>query len=403
MKDMGSLPAECFMETLEWMMETEIGEDAEGIAHKKCIKEALALYTNEDELLAEHVSTYRIQRAYGGRKKLVMTLGCGKDLIRATHWFWDKSGGKVRKGRPPMTGLEKVVLGANGRNWREKLVYGDELFTEKCLEFIERSAESDTPFFAYLALTSPHLGNSVPAPYRELYRENGWPHVKAKPGHYRNDDGQNEAYAGMITHMDTMVGRVREKLQALGIAENTLLIFTSDNGQEWGTDFFNHESPFRGKKRTLNEGGIRMPTFVWWPGTVEAGSQSDVPLAFWDFMPTFCELAGTKSPQQTDGISIVPLLTGEGELKQHEYLFWYFNERNGPIVAVRFGKWKALRSWNRKTKSLGGVSLWDLEADPKENNNLASKYPEIAQKALDYMEEAWVEGPNFPQTLMKKR
>ena len=298
---------------------------------------------------------------------------------------------------------EKVVLGANGRNWREKLVYGDELFTEKCLEFIERSAESDTPFFAYLALTSPHLGNSVPAPYRELYRENGWPHVKAKPGHYRNDDGQNEAYAGMITHMDTMVGRVREKLQALGIAENTLLIFTSDNGQEWGTDFFNHESPFRGKKRTLNEGGIRMPTFVWWPGTVEAGSQSDVPLAFWDFMPTFCELAGTKSPQQTDGISIVPLLTGEGELKQHEYLFWYFNERNGPIVAVRFGKWKALRSWNRKTKSLGGVSLWDLEADPKENNNLASKYPEIAQKALDYMEEAWVEGPNFPQTLMKKR
>jgi arylsulfatase A-like enzyme len=298
---------------------------------------------------------------------------------------------------------EKVDLGADGKNWRDKSVYGDALFTEKCLAFIEQSSKAKKPFFAYLALTAPHLGNSVPAEYREMYKGEGWPYIKSNSGHYRHDDGQNEAYAGMITHTDAMVGLVREKLEALGIAGNTLVLFTSDNGQEWGKNFFNQESPYRGGKRTLNEGGIRMPTFAWWPGTVDAGTDSDLPLAFWDFMPTFCELAGTSIPKQTDGISFVPLLTGKGKQQEHDYLFWYFNEKDGPIVAVRFGKWKALRFWDKKNNRLSEVRLWDLENDPGENTNLASKYPETAEQALRYMKDAWKEDPNFPQVLLTKK
>lgn len=297
---------------------------------------------------------------------------------------------------------EKVDLGADGKNWKEKSVYGDTLFTEKCVAFIEAQAKAETPFFAYLALTSPHLGNSVPEEYREGYADEGWPHIKSKTGHYRHDDGQNEAYAGMITHSDTMVGRVRSKLEELGIEKNTLVIFTSDNGQEWGKNFFNQSSPFRGGKRTLNEGGIRMPTVVWWPGTVKAGSVSDVPVAFWDMLPTFCELAGVKAPEQTDGISMVPEWTGNGQQQKHEYLFWYFNESNGPMVAVRFGDWKAIKTWDKQKGRFKAVRLFNLEKDPGEKSDVASTHPETLQQAERYMQDAWEDDPNFPQVLLTK-
>ncbi|MEI6892630.1 MAG: arylsulfatase [Pontiella sp.] len=297
---------------------------------------------------------------------------------------------------------EKIDLGADGKNWREKSVYGDALFTEKCIEFIEEQANADKSFFAYLALTAPHLGNSVPPAFRELYAHEGWPHIKGKVGHYRNDDGQNEAYAGMISHTDAMVGMVRETLEELGIEKNTIVIFTSDNGQEWGKNFFNQSSPFRGGKRTLNEGGLRMPTVVWWPGTVRAASSSDLPVAFWDLLPTFCELAGTEIPDHTDGISFVPELTGKGKQQEHEYLFWYFNEKNGPMVAVRFGNWKAIKTWDKKNRRFRSVRLFNLEKDPGEKEDLASKYPEISKKAVRYMDEAWEEDSNYPQVLLTK-
>lgn len=295
---------------------------------------------------------------------------------------------------------EKINLGSDGKNWREKRVYGDALFTEKCIDFITAQADAKKPFFAYLALTAPHLGNSVPKEYRELYKDEGWPHIKAWKGHYRHDDGQNEAYAGMVSHIDAMVGLVRDKLESLGIAENTLVLFTSDNGQEWGKEFFNQESPFSGGKRSLNEGGIRMPTLAWWPGTVKAGSFSDQPLAFWDMMPTFCELVGSATPENTDGISFVPLLAGKEMQKEHEYLFWYFNEKDGPMVAVRFGKWKAIRLWDANKNVLGNITLYDLSLDPAEKKDLADQYPELAEQAAGYMKKAWVDDPNFPQVML---
>ncbi|WP_372798902.1 arylsulfatase [Pontiella sp.] len=295
---------------------------------------------------------------------------------------------------------EKIELGADGKNWREKRVYGDALFTDKCIEFMKAQTADGQPFFAYLALTAPHLGNAVPAEYREMYAGEGWPHIKGNEGHYRNDDGQNEAYAGMVTHSDAMVGRVRAALEKLCIEKNTLVIFTSDNGQEWGKKFFNQNSPYRGGKRSLNEGGIRMPTVVWWPETVAAGRSSDLPVAFWDILPTFCELAGAAAPERTDGLSMVPLLTGEGKQKKHEYLFWYFNEGNGPMVAVRFGEWKAIKTWDKKKGGFRPVQLYDLAKDPGEETDRAAQYPEIVRQAERYMDDAWTDDPNYPQVLL---
>ncbi len=291
---------------------------------------------------------------------------------------------------------EKVELGAGGRNWRGKLVYADDLFTEKSLGFIAAQAAARQPFFVYLALVSPHLGNSAPQAYRDLYKDKGWPFLKSTPGHFRHDDGQNEAYAGMVSHADAMVGKVRAKLEELGIAENTLVFFTSDNGPEWGREFFESSKPFTGGKRSLNEGGIRVPTVAWWPGTIAAGRVADEPFAFWDLLPTFCELAGAAVPAPTDGISFVPLLTGKGNQPAHEYLFWQFNEKAGPMLAVRFGAWKAIQLWNRKAGSFGPLALYDLRLDPAEQNDLADRFPDVAKQAKDYLEKAWVADPNYP-------
>ena len=300
---------------------------------------------------------------------------------------------------------EKVDLGDNGKNWEEKRVYGDDLFTEKSLEFIADQRAKKIPFFVYLSLTSPHKGNSAPEKYRKWYKDQKWPFIKGGVKHYRDDPGQNEAYAGMISHSDAMVGKVKSKLVELGIDENTLIFFTSDNGQEWGRNFFGGTSPFTGGKRSLNEGGIRMPTIAYWPKTIAAGQQSDLPFAFWDVLPTFCELAGATIPGVTDGISMVPLLTGNGQKKQpnHEYLFWQFNEKRGPMLAVRFGKWKALQYWIPKQKKLEPLRLYNLEKDPGEINDLAGTFPERVKQAYAYLKQAWIPDPNYPLAPMTKR
>ena len=143
-----------------------------------------------------------------------------------------------------------------------------------------------------------------------------------------------------------------------------------------------------------------MPSLAWWPGTVKAGSFSDESLAFWDMMPTFCELAGTAAPESTDGISFVPLLTGKEMQNKHDVLFWYFNERAGPMVAVRFGKWKAIRRWDKNKNNFASLSLYDLSLDPAEKTDLAGRYPEVSEKAFAYMKKEWVEDPNFPQVML---
>jgi arylsulfatase A-like enzyme len=181
--------------------------------------------------------------------------------------------------------------------------------------------------------------------------------------------------------MDRDVGRILDLLVELGIAEDTLVIFTSDNGPcpAGGQDprFFNSNGPLKGGKRSLYEGGIRVPTIAWWPGTVEAGTESDHPSAFWDMMPTFADLAGVETPPN-DGISIVPTLRGNpSEQQKHEYLYWTFRDK----TAVRFGPWKAV-------KQNGKLRLYNLSEDIAERNDLSDERPELVQQAEEYMQAA---------------
>ncbi len=292
---------------------------------------------------------------------------------------------------------QKVDLGGKS-NWLEKKTYADDLFADKALDFIQRS---DGPFFVYLALTLPHLGISVPEDSQVPYRDKGWPkRWMSQKGHYHNDSEGNVSYAGMVSRADGYLNRLSRVLREKGIAENTLIIFSSDNGHEYDKGFFDSNGHLTGGTCDLTEGGIRMPAFAWWPGTIAPGTKISQNLAFWDVYPTFCELAGVEPSATIDGISFVPALTGKGAQIEHEVLYWEFNERKGPMQAVRFGDWKGIRLWDMKNNRMGAVRLYNLAKDPSEQDNLAGRHPEKASQALAYMKKARTEHPAYPLTLL---
>jgi arylsulfatase A-like enzyme len=182
--------------------------------------------------------------------------------------------------------------------------------------------------------------------------------------------------------MDKDVGRLVALLRELGIERRTLVMFTSDNGphSEGGHkhEFFDANGPLRGYKRDLYEGGIRVPTIAWWPGTIAAGSDSDQPLAFWDYLPTACQLAGVEPPQGVDGISLVPTLLGQSQAG-HQYLFWKFGQKR----AVRQGPWKAVQLSPQRP-----VELYNLADDLGETRDVAARHPEIVARMEEIMQRA---------------
>ncbi|WFB36171.1 arylsulfatase [Kiritimatiellota bacterium B12222] len=296
-------------------------------------------------------------------------------------------------------GYDKVDLSAGvvKGNWQRRETYADDLFTEKALDFMSRQAADDQPFFVFLSLVAPHKGYTVPEESRAPYNDLGWPSSEAFYRHYEMDANQHATYAGMISRMDMQVGDVLAKLEELGIAENTLVMFTSDNGPEWADDFFHSSGPFRGRKRSVTEGGIRTPTVVLWPGTVAADTVVDAPFAFWDLYPTFCELAGTSSVAPIDGISFVSILQGnEEDQEMHDSFYWEFNEKQGPLQAMRFESYKALRVWDWTTGALGEIQIYELSTDPGEMKDLASSRPELRRKAEVLFETARTENAEWP-------
>lgn len=282
---------------------------------------------------------------------------------------------------------QKVILKENAGT--AKGVYAPDLIHEQTLKFIEDN--KDQPFFCYVASIIPHAELVAPGAYMAKFRgklpearkyqgtDEG---PKLRLGEYQSQSEPRTAFAAMISLLDDQVGEIVAKTVELGIAENTLIIFTSDNGahQEGGADpdFFNSNGENRGHKRDLYEGGIHVPMVAYWPGQVEAGSTSTLISAFWDMVPTFTDLAGLEAPSDTDGISMVPTLTGEGEQAQHPYLYWEFHQRGGRIAA-RMGKWKGVR-YDVSKKNKKPFELYNLELDPGEKNNLAKKYPEIVER-----------------------
>lgn len=273
----------------------------------------------------------------------------------------------------------------------------DVIFCELQAWLKERRLEQ--PFFLYWTPTLPHAEFNVPEDSKAPYRGLGWPERPMNRTYYKNDPEGNVAYAGMVSRLDRDVGRLLDQLRAQGLADNTLVIFTSDNGPEYEREdrFFNSNGPFRGGKRDLYEGGIRVPGVAWWPGKIVAGSRTPHVAAFWDFLPTACELAGIKPTRRDlDGLSLAPLLRGEGATQpSHRLLYWEFNESSGPVQAVRFGDWKAVLRWE------SDLELYNIADDPGESQNLAGAQPAVVEQARALLVEARTPSDDFPLTKRK--
>jgi arylsulfatase A-like enzyme len=258
------------------------------------------------------------------------------------------------------------------------------LFLREALTWIEQHAKQ--PFFLYFAVTLPHANNEardrgMEVPDYGPYAGESWPDPE-------------KGRAAMITRLDTGVGQVLAKIRQLGLDRQTLVFFASDNGphKEGGSDpeFFHSSGTLTGIKRSLHEGGIRVPMIVRWPGHITAGRTSDLPWAFWDVLPTLAELGGAKVPAGIDGLSVVPTLLEQGTQRRHEFLYWEFHE--GPSQqAVRMGPWKAIRP-----RPSAPLQLYDLRTDRAEHTDLAAAQPAVVAQIETYLRTARTESVQWP-------
>ena len=281
--------------------------------------------------------------------------------------------------------LPNVVtrVGDDGAGYAtEAKVFADDLFVEEALTFVTR--HKDTSFFLYWSMVLPHannersrdLGDGAHVPDYGPYADKEWP-------------PQDKGQAAMITRLDGYVGRMMAHLKELGIDGNTLVIFTSDNGphneSKHNLSRFNPSGPFTGIKRSLTDGGIRVPFIAWWPGKVKASSESAHVGYFPDWLPTAAELAGAPAPPNTDGLSLVPTLLGKPDAQQqHPFLYWEFHEGGFKQAALYQGRWKGIRTGGPDTT----VQLFDQQNDIAETNNVAGQHPEIAAKIGAYLSTA---------------
>ena len=288
-----------------------------------------------------------------------------------------------------------VLAGNSGTNKGE---YAPYLIHERTLRFIEDNR--DRPFFAYVPTIIPHAELVVPEDTQQRYSGKFEPETPYKgtdsgPGYkigsYGSQVEPHAAFVGMVGLLDEQVGEIVKKLEDLGIADNTIIVFTSDNGphREGGADpdYFDSNGPFKGYKRDLYEGGIRVPMIVKWPNTIAKGSKTDHISAFWDVFPTVLELVGGKQVEGLDGISFLPTILGKRtEQADHPYLYWEFHELGGR-QAVRMGNWKAVK-YNVLKDPNAELELYDLGKDVGEEDNVALEHPDIVAKMKAILKEA---------------
>lgn len=282
----------------------------------------------------------------------------------------------------------------HGEDYKNRRDYSADLIHQEAMKWLDKQT-GEKPFFGIFTYTLPHAelaqpNDSILQAYQGAF---------CQEKNYGGDAGSrynptniaHQQFAAMVTRLDAYVGEVLAKLEEKGFADNTLVIFTSDNGPhtEGGgdPDYFNTEKLLRGTKRSTTEGGIRVPFIAWWPGEVEAGSVNDHQLAFYDLMPTFCDVAGIDNYVERytnkslavdyfDGLSFAPTLLGEGEQEEHEFLYWEFHETN--MMALRMGNWKLV-------VQNGNCSLYDLVTDPHEDTDLKSQYPQVLAKMKEIL------------------
>lgn len=297
-----------------------------------------------------------------------------------------------------------------GEDYYRRPQYSADLIHRRALEWLGRQT-SEKPFFGLFTYTLPHAElvqpqDSILNRYKQQFREDK--HFAGQDASwYHATEHVHAQFAAMITRLDTYVGEIMQTLEAKGLAENTVVIFSSDNGphEEGGADpaFFNRDGVLRGLKRSCHEGGIRVPFIVRWPGRVPAGMRNELPIAFYDLLPTFCEMMGVedyvaryRNPRLGeadcfDGVSILPTLTGrDSEQQRHNYLYWEFNETDQ--IALRQGPWKLI-------VKRGVCELYHLETDLHEDHNVAARHPLKVAELAALVRQAHVPNPHFRVTL----
>jgi arylsulfatase A-like enzyme len=295
----------------------------------------------------------------------------------------------------------KVIL--EGNNLQQKAIYAPELIQNKTLEFIENN--KDKPFFLFVPTVLPHA--ELAGPEDAFYKK--YENRFSETAHKGNDYGPNATvpgyasvekpramFASMVERMDAYVGQIVAKIEELGLSENTLIIFTSDNGahREGGADpyFFNSNGGFRGTKRDLYEGGIRVPFIAKWSTQITPNTENEHLAAFWDILPTFSEIGKAKTTSTTDGISFRNTLLKQDKQKKHPYLYWEFHEDGGK-QAVRAGDWKLVKL---QAKGQAIYELYHLKTDLSEQKNVVLQNPKIYKRLKKYMDESHVESELFP-------
>jgi arylsulfatase A-like enzyme len=296
----------------------------------------------------------------------------------------------------------KINLKNDGTNTIE---FAADLIQNQALKFIETN--KDNKFFCYLPYTIPHAELIVPedkiiAKYRGKFlpekvfkgRDYGEDY---NPYGYCSQEESHAVFAALVDRLDIYVGEILNKLKELGIDNNTIVCFTSDNGphKEGGADpdYFDSNGPLTGYKRDVYEGGIRVPFLVRWPANIQPGSESTHPSAFWDVLPTLAEVVGLAVPKNIDGISFLPALLGKKQ-KKHDYLYWEFLEQGGK-QAVRMGDWKGIR-FGVQDNPNGPIQLFNLNTDIAEENDVSKKHPDIVVKIEQIMKEAHQKSDLFP-------
>jgi len=298
---------------------------------------------------------------------------------------------------------EKVYL--DGNDWTSTETYAPDMIQKKTLDFIRENR--DTSFFAFVPIVIPHAELVVPDDDIYQHYLGKFPETpyEGRPGAdygpdmvismYCSQENPHATFAAMVHRIDLYVGEIVKVVEELGLSENTIIMFTSDNGphMEGGADprFFNSNAGLRGFKRDLYEGGIRVPFIVSWPGIIDRGRISDHPSAFWDVLPTLAELTGFEYGK-TDGVSFLPELLGR-EQPKHEFLYWEFHERGGKQAILK-DDWKAVRL-NVGQAPEGPLELYNLEKDPREENNVAEAHPELVEAFARMMDEERVPSKKF--------
>lgn len=353
-------------------------------------------------LLDEDVTVAEVLRGAGYRTGIIGKWGLGEPETTGIpnrqgfdYWFGYLNQGHAHNYYPEYLwrNEERVLLDNledpdHPRVSTKRVEYSHDLFTQEALEFVAQ--ERGRPFFLYLAYTIPHAnnergrleGDGMETPSYEPYEDRPWP--TPQKGH-----------AAMITRMDRDIGALIDRLRQLGLEQDTILFFSSDNGphKEGGADpeFFQSRGPLRGIKRDLYEGGIRVPMLVWGPGRVPAGAVSETVWTFWDFLPTAANLAGASCPEGLDGVSVVRAIHDpRNRYRFHDGLYWEFHERAFQ-QAVRMADWKAVRPAQDQP-----LELYDLSTDVGETTDIAGSHSDIVARIEDYLAGARTPSEHWP-------